>query len=53
MEQHLFDLQSSLDNDLKHIQQHKLGCTNEAKTPSVDEEGSNNQYVLLLLLLHL
>ncbi|KAK2540785.1 protein FAM13B isoform X4 [Columba livia] len=43
VEQHLFDLQSSLDNDLKHIQQHKLGCTNEAKTPSVDEEGSNNQ----------
>ncbi|KAM6196556.1 protein FAM13B isoform 3-T3 [Sarcoramphus papa] len=45
VEQHLFDLQSSLDNDLKHIQQHRLGCEakNEAKNPSGDEEGSNNQ----------
>lgn len=43
VEQHLFDLQSSLDNDLKHIQQHRLGCNNEEKTPSGDEEGSNNQ----------
>ncbi|KAM6408728.1 protein FAM13B isoform 3-T3 [Rhynochetos jubatus] len=43
VEQHLFDLQSSLDNDLKHIQQHRLSCNNEAKTPSGDEEGSNNQ----------
>ncbi|KAM7100806.1 protein FAM13B isoform X3 [Mycteria americana] len=43
VEQHLFDLQSSLDNDLKHIQQHRLGCNNEAKNPSRDEEGSNNQ----------
>ncbi|KFV89567.1 Protein FAM13B, partial [Fulmarus glacialis] len=43
VEQHLFDLQSSLDNDLKHIQQHRLGCINEAKNPSGDEEGSNNQ----------
>ncbi|XP_027538701.1 protein FAM13B isoform X3 [Neopelma chrysocephalum] len=43
VEQHLFDLQSSLDNDLKHIQQHRLGCNNEEKNPSGDEEGSNNQ----------
>ncbi|XP_009695278.1 PREDICTED: protein FAM13B isoform X2 [Cariama cristata] len=43
VEQHLFDLQSSLDNDLKHTQQHRLGCNNEAKNPSRDEEGSNNQ----------
>ncbi|XP_075622406.1 protein FAM13B isoform X2 [Balearica regulorum gibbericeps] len=43
VEQHLFDLQSSLDNGLKHIQQHRLGCNNEAKNPSGDEEGSNNQ----------
>ncbi|XP_026714399.1 protein FAM13B isoform X3 [Athene cunicularia] len=43
VEQHLFDLQSSLDNDLKHIQQHRLGCNSEAKNPSGDEEGSNNQ----------
>uniref|UniRef100_A0A8B9M5M0 Protein FAM13B n=1 Tax=Accipiter nisus TaxID=211598 RepID=A0A8B9M5M0_9AVES len=43
VEQHLFDLQSSLDNDLKHIQQHRLGCNNEAKDPTGDEEGSNNQ----------
>uniref|UniRef100_A0A8C5UCC7 Protein FAM13B n=1 Tax=Malurus cyaneus samueli TaxID=2593467 RepID=A0A8C5UCC7_9PASS len=33
VEQHLFDLQSSLDNDLKHIQQHRLGCNNETKNP--------------------
>ncbi|KFO58281.1 Protein FAM13B [Corvus brachyrhynchos] len=43
VEQHLFDLQSSLDNDLKHIHQHRLGCNNETKNPSGDEEGSNNQ----------
>ncbi|XP_021266430.1 protein FAM13B isoform X2 [Numida meleagris] len=43
VEQHLFDLQSSLDNDLKQIQQHRLGCNNDAKNPSGDEEGSNNQ----------
>ncbi|XP_025957733.1 protein FAM13B isoform X2 [Dromaius novaehollandiae] len=43
VEQHLFDLQSSLDHDLKHIQQHRLGCNNEAKNPNRDEEGSNNQ----------
>ncbi|KAM6056308.1 protein FAM13B isoform 1-T4 [Chlamydotis macqueenii] len=43
VEQHLFDLQSSLDNDLKHIQQHRLGCNHEAKSPGGDEEGSNNQ----------
>uniref|UniRef100_A0A663MVU6 Protein FAM13B n=1 Tax=Athene cunicularia TaxID=194338 RepID=A0A663MVU6_ATHCN len=34
VEQHLFDLQSSLDNDLKHIQQHRLGCNSEAKNPN-------------------
>uniref|UniRef100_A0A672U3P6 Protein FAM13B n=1 Tax=Strigops habroptila TaxID=2489341 RepID=A0A672U3P6_STRHB len=34
VEQHLFDLQSSLDNDLKHIQQHRLGCNNEANDPN-------------------
>ncbi|XP_068264834.1 protein FAM13B isoform X2 [Nyctibius grandis] len=43
VEQHLFDLQSSLNNDLKHIQQHRLGCNSEAKNPSGDEGGSNNQ----------
>uniref|UniRef100_A0A8C5NRF5 Protein FAM13B n=1 Tax=Junco hyemalis TaxID=40217 RepID=A0A8C5NRF5_JUNHY len=43
VEQHLFDLQSSLDNDLKHIQQQRLGCNNETKNPGGDEEGSNNQ----------
>ncbi|XP_068815450.1 protein FAM13B isoform X4 [Struthio camelus] len=43
VEQHLFDLQSSLDHDLKHIQQQKSGCNNEAKNPNRDEEGSNNQ----------
>uniref|UniRef100_A0A674HKW4 Protein FAM13B n=1 Tax=Taeniopygia guttata TaxID=59729 RepID=A0A674HKW4_TAEGU len=43
VEQHLFDLQSSLDNDLKHIQQQQLGCNSETKNPSGDEEGSNNQ----------
>ncbi|XP_032928802.1 protein FAM13B isoform X2 [Catharus ustulatus] len=43
VEQHLFDLQSSLDNDLKHLQQQRLGCNNGTKNPSGDEEGSNNQ----------
>ncbi|RMB96752.1 hypothetical protein DUI87_26818 [Hirundo rustica rustica] len=43
VEQHLFDLQSSLDNDLKHKQQQRLGCNNETKNASGDEEGSNNQ----------
>ncbi|XP_074408610.1 protein FAM13B isoform X3 [Zonotrichia albicollis] len=43
VEQHLFDLQSSLDNDLKHIQQQRLGCNSETKHPGGDEEGSNNQ----------
>ncbi|KFP27336.1 Protein FAM13B [Colius striatus] len=43
VEQHLFDLQSSLDNDLKHVQQHRLSCNDEEKSPSGDEEGSNNQ----------
>lgn len=43
VEQHLFDLQSSLDNDLKQIQQHRLGCNKDANNPSGDEEGSNNQ----------
>uniref|UniRef100_A0A8C6Z827 Protein FAM13B n=1 Tax=Nothoprocta perdicaria TaxID=30464 RepID=A0A8C6Z827_NOTPE len=42
VEQHLFDLQSSLDHDLKHIQQHRLGCNNEAENPDGDAEGSNN-----------
>ncbi|XP_006116067.1 protein FAM13B isoform X2 [Pelodiscus sinensis] len=44
VEQHLFDLQSSIDDDLKNLQQHRLVCNNEAKNINRDEEGSNNQY---------
>nr|XP_042706847.1 protein FAM13B isoform X4 [Chrysemys picta bellii] len=43
VEQHLFDLQSSIDDDLKNLQQHRLVCNNEAKNINRDEEGSNNQ----------
>ncbi|XP_071426701.1 protein FAM13B isoform X2 [Pithys albifrons albifrons] len=43
VEQHLFDLPTTFDEDLKHIEQHSLGCTNEEENPSGDEEGSNNQ----------
>ncbi|XP_019361758.1 PREDICTED: protein FAM13B isoform X1 [Gavialis gangeticus] len=42
VEQHLFDLQSSIDHDLKNLQQHRLVCNNEAKSVN-REEGSNNQ----------
>uniref|UniRef100_A0A8D0HBT3 Protein FAM13B n=1 Tax=Sphenodon punctatus TaxID=8508 RepID=A0A8D0HBT3_SPHPU len=43
VEQHLFDLQSSIDHDLKNLRQHRLVCNNEAKSIEGDEEGSNNQ----------
>uniref|UniRef100_A0A8C3RR16 Protein FAM13B n=1 Tax=Chelydra serpentina TaxID=8475 RepID=A0A8C3RR16_CHESE len=43
VEQHLFDLQSSIDDDLKNLQQDRLVCNNEAKNINRDEEGSNNQ----------
>ncbi|XP_075397714.1 protein FAM13B isoform X2 [Tenrec ecaudatus] len=43
VEQHLFDLQSSLDHDLKNLQQQSLVCNNEAGTIYCDGEGSNNQ----------
>ncbi|KAM6224972.1 protein FAM13B [Rhynchocyon petersi] len=43
VEQHLFDLQSSLDHDLKNLQQQSLVCNNEAESINCDEEGSNNQ----------
>uniref|UniRef100_A0A8C0G9P6 Protein FAM13B n=1 Tax=Chelonoidis abingdonii TaxID=106734 RepID=A0A8C0G9P6_CHEAB len=43
VEQHLFDLQSSIDDDLKNLQQHRLVCNNEAKNINRDEEGSNNK----------
>ncbi|XP_038628560.1 protein FAM13B isoform X2 [Tachyglossus aculeatus] len=38
VEQHLFDLQSSLDHDLKNLQQHGLVCNNEAKSIRQDGE---------------
>ncbi|KAM9694904.1 protein FAM13B isoform 2-T3 [Trichechus inunguis] len=43
VEQHLFDLQSSLDHDLKNLQQQSLVCNNEAGSINCDGEGSNNQ----------
>ncbi|XP_043837898.1 protein FAM13B isoform X2 [Dromiciops gliroides] len=43
VEQHLFDLQSSIDHDLKNLQQHGVGHNNEAKNINCDGEGSNNQ----------
>ncbi|XP_019595778.2 protein FAM13B isoform X2 [Rhinolophus sinicus] len=43
VEQHLFDLQSSIDHDLKNLQQQSLVCNNEAGSISCDGEGSNNQ----------
>ncbi|XP_010589187.1 protein FAM13B isoform X3 [Loxodonta africana] len=43
VEQHLFDLQSSLDHDLKNLQQQSLVCNNEAGSINCDGEGSDNQ----------
>ncbi|XP_049505203.1 protein FAM13B isoform X8 [Panthera uncia] len=43
VEQHLFDLQSSIDHDFKNIQQQSLVCNNEAESINCDGEGSNNQ----------
>ncbi|XP_057590167.1 protein FAM13B isoform X10 [Hippopotamus amphibius kiboko] len=43
VEQHLFDLQSSIDHDLKNLQQQSLVCNNEAESVNCDGEGSNNQ----------
>ncbi|KAK1343327.1 hypothetical protein QTO34_016106 [Cnephaeus nilssonii] len=42
VEQHLFDLQSSIDHDL-NLQQQSLVCNNEAGSINCDGEGSNNQ----------
>ncbi|XP_059949386.1 protein FAM13B isoform X3 [Mesoplodon densirostris] len=43
VEQHLFDLQSSIDHDLQNLQQQSLVCNNEAGSVNCDGEGSNNQ----------
>ncbi|XP_062045071.1 protein FAM13B isoform X2 [Lepus europaeus] len=43
VEQHLFDLQSSVDHDFKTIQQQSLMCNNEAGSIICDGKGSNNQ----------
>ncbi|XP_076994675.1 protein FAM13B isoform X2 [Tamandua tetradactyla] len=43
VEQHLFDLQSSIDHDLKNLQQQSMVCNNEAGSINCDGEGSNNQ----------
>uniref|UniRef100_A0A8C6CYB1 Protein FAM13B n=1 Tax=Moschus moschiferus TaxID=68415 RepID=A0A8C6CYB1_MOSMO len=43
VEQHLFDLQRSIDHDLKNLQQQSLVCNNEAGSVNCDGEGSNNQ----------
>ncbi|XP_054424377.1 protein FAM13B isoform X4 [Pteronotus mesoamericanus] len=43
VEQHLFDLQSSIDHDLKNLQQQSLVCNNETGSINCDGEGSNKQ----------
>lgn len=43
VEQHLFDLQSSIDHDLKNLQQQSLVCNNEAGSINCDEDRPNNQ----------
>uniref|UniRef100_A0A2K5E4W8 Protein FAM13B n=1 Tax=Aotus nancymaae TaxID=37293 RepID=A0A2K5E4W8_AOTNA len=43
VEQHLFDLQSSIDHDLKNLQQQNVVCNNEAESIHCDGEGSDNQ----------
>ncbi|KAG8506562.1 Protein FAM13B, partial [Galemys pyrenaicus] len=43
VEQHLFDLQSSIDHDLKNLQQQSLVCNSEAGSINCDGEGPNNQ----------
>lgn len=43
VEQHLFDLQSSINHDLKNLQQQSLVCNNEAGSINCDEERPNNQ----------
>nr|XP_009447996.2 protein FAM13B isoform X2 [Pan troglodytes]XP_054541134.1 protein FAM13B isoform X2 [Pan troglodytes]XP_054541135.1 protein FAM13B isoform X2 [Pan troglodytes]XP_054541136.1 protein FAM13B isoform X2 [Pan troglodytes]XP_054541137.1 protein FAM13B isoform X2 [Pan troglodytes]XP_054541138.1 protein FAM13B isoform X2 [Pan troglodytes]XP_054541139.1 protein FAM13B isoform X2 [Pan troglodytes] len=43
VEQHLFDLQNSIDHDLKNLQQQSVVCNNEAESIHCDGEGSNNQ----------
>ncbi|XP_018882568.1 protein FAM13B isoform X3 [Gorilla gorilla gorilla] len=43
VEQHLFDLQSSIDHDLKNLQQQSVVCNNEAESIHCDGGGSNNQ----------
>uniref|UniRef100_A0A8D2D4K1 Family with sequence similarity 13 member B n=1 Tax=Sciurus vulgaris TaxID=55149 RepID=A0A8D2D4K1_SCIVU len=43
VEQHLFDLQSSIDQDLKNLQQQSLICNNEAGSINCVEERPNNQ----------
>ncbi|XP_017356439.1 protein FAM13B isoform X1 [Cebus imitator] len=43
VEQHLFDLQSSIDHDLKNLQQQNVVYNNEAESIHCDGEGSDNQ----------
>ncbi|XP_037003442.2 protein FAM13B isoform X7 [Artibeus jamaicensis] len=43
VEQHLFDLQSSIDHDLTHLPQQSLVCNNETGSIHCDGEGSNDQ----------
>lgn len=43
VEQHLFDLQSSIGHDLKNLQQQSPVCNNEAGSINCDGKGSNNQ----------
>jgi hypothetical protein len=43
VEQHLFDLQSSIDHDLKNLQQQSLLCNNEARSINCDGERPSSQ----------
>nr|XP_033783099.1 protein FAM13B isoform X3 [Geotrypetes seraphini] len=43
VEQHLFDLQTSIDQDLKNLQEQRVECNTEEEHISCKEEESNNQ----------
>ncbi|KAM4868765.1 protein FAM13B isoform X4 [Urocitellus parryii] len=52
VEQHLFDLQSSIDHDLKNLQQQSLICNNEAGSINCVEERPNNQIEIADDIIH-
>ncbi|XP_036606555.1 protein FAM13B isoform X2 [Trichosurus vulpecula] len=46
VEQHLFNLQSGIDHDLKSLQQRGVGHNKEAKSTDCDGEGADDQDVI-------